>query len=173
MNTTNRRKALLVVSVFVLLAFLHLSWGCTPAGTNISQEYLPPEITGLKLERELEGDAAFKSVRESHMGQIDTSENAIIGYYQEGLTIWIAEYSDEDLASTETQRMKQAIKEYAKGFSTPERFQVGKQSVYRTEFRGTYHYFWVKGILIFYVASGPLDGSEIKDLVQELNSLSS
>lgn len=172
MTINNIRKALLVAGLFVLLAFLYLSWGRTLVNTNVSQEYLPPAITGLKLERELEGDAAFRTVRESHMGQIDTAEDAIIGYYQEGLTIWIAEYGDEDLASTETQRMKQAIMEYASGFSTPKRLQVGEQSVYRTEFRGIYHYFWTKGSLIFYIASGPLDSSEIKDLVQELNQRS-
>lgn len=165
-----RKFILIFIGTLLLLGLLFLSSHQTLLSSRSPERYLFAEVAGLKLQREFTGDEAFEMVRGSHFGKLKAAHSAAIGYYQEGLTIWLAEYESGKVASKETKRMVKAIEAFSKGFESPKRLGSQGNAVYRTRYRGAFHYFWTKKNFIFYIVPGPLSDSEAKMLIEDINS---
>lgn len=164
------RKAIVALSVILIFLVILAYWGPGLMESRFPQEHLPKEVEGLELESELEGNDAMAMVRKTHLGQLKEAKGAIIGFYQEELSIWITEYDNQKFALKETERMAGAIKKIAGGFTPPARTKLAGQNVYRTRSGNIYHYFWVKDNCILYIVPGPLSSPEIGRLILELNN---
>ena len=153
-----------IMVVVLLLVYAGLRLRPTPA----PEQRLPSDISGLQLEREYSGKEAQSIVKRSHLGSLKRPEETSIGYYQEGLAVWLSEYRESEAASREAERMSEAIEKFARGFSAPQKVVIDGQNVYRTLYQGRFQYFWSKGRFLVYVDSGPLGQDDLVDLVRKL-----
>lgn len=168
-----KRKTLFLLSGIVFLLFLgalYLWLAYNVSGSGSPEQYLPSKIAGFKLERELTGAEAFELVKTSHLGQLRAPSEAAIGYYQEGLTIWVSKYDSDEIALNEIERMVQAIGRFGRGFQFPVKRNIGNLGVYRTVHRGSAHYFWARKGYIFYIAPGPLSDRNAGQLIEDINN---
>lgn len=170
----DKRKTLLLYSTVALLLSLgFLYWFLNSTGDrSLSlQGHLPSGIASFKLQREITGTEAFTTVKKSHLGRLKAPREAAIGYYEEGLTIWISRYDSEKAANDEIKRMVSAIGRFGQGFSVPTRLKIDKHFIYRIDYQGSLHYFWARQDMIVYVMPGPLSDADIKELVKDMNQL--
>lgn len=97
-GTANNRRMILV-SIFVsLLVFtiLYVWMQRTTPAVPLADKFLFDRIASYKLERQFIGEEAFGMVEKSHLGELSTPRDAAIGYYQQGVTVWIAEYEESE-----------------------------------------------------------------------------
>lgn len=171
MDRRTRIGLFLSVVVLALVAFLYSS---LPQASFVSRDrtpeaYLFDEVSGFKLEREVTGTEALAAVKASHMGSLKTPSDTAIGYYQEGLTIWVSKYKSAKTANRETNRMVDAISRFGRGFRPPEKLTINDVGVFRTYFGDSFQYFWSKEGFIIYVIPGLLGEDEVKALVGKIN----
>ncbi len=164
------RKLLLSLTGTLLLVFLLLSLRHTMVSSQLPRQYFSSEVAGLELEREFLADEAFEMAKKSHLGKLEAPQDSAIGYYQEGLTIWVAKYDSKKIAARETKRMANAIEKFAGGFESPTKLSVDGYIIYRTRYRGTFHYFWANKDFLLYVQSGPLSDSDTTMLIRDMNN---
>jgi len=166
------RKPILFIIVASLLlgSLIYLGLCNTFFISRTPGDYLPDEVFGFKLEREITGTEAFEIVKKSHMGGLKVPSDMTIGYYQEGLIIWISKYSSERAAMQETIRMVKAIKRFGRGFEAPTKININGYSIYRTCYKSSFQYFWNKDDFLIYIVPGLLSSSDMKELILKINS---
>lgn len=166
-----RKLTLLIIAALFLFCFLlYINFRHTLSTSRSPERYLFAEVSGFKLEREFTGTEAIEMVKRSHMGSLKAPSDMAIGYYQEGLTIWITKYSSEKVATQETKRMIKAIGRFGRGFKPPTKTNVNGYPVYRTNYRGSFQYFWNINDFLIYIVPGLLSDSDVKDLIIKINN---
>jgi|GEM_PF-6506349 len=165
----NRRIRLFLILSLFLIGFSALNVSCSSSSKPIEQ-CLKENISDYKLNESIVGTSAFQEIKKSHIGKLKAPEDAVIGYYEEGLTIWISEYVDKEESANETDRMASAIKSGHNKFGTLRTINIDNRKVYRLNVKNTYHYFWRVNEFIIYIVAGPLGDSYIRDeLIPSIN----
>jgi len=162
---------MLFVLWLIVAGFSIISISCSLSSSKPVEMYLVDDISGYKLNNSIVGTSAFEDMKKSHIGKLNAPEDAVVGYYEEGLTIWISEYKNTKEAVKENDRMVAAIKSGGQKFGELKSLSIKSCRVYRLNVKNIYHYFWSIDEFIVYVIAGPLSDSYIKDeLVPDINN---
>lgn len=166
-----RNIRMLFVLFLIMVGFTIVSISCSSSSPKPIELYIKDDISGYKLNKSIVGTSAFEDMKESHLGKLSAPEDAVVGYYEEGLTIWISEYKSKKEAAKENDRMASAIKSGGQKFGDLEHLRINGCLVYRLNVKNAHHYFWSFNEFIVYVVAGPLSDSYIKgELVPDVNS---
>lgn len=137
-----------------LLMLLSMVYFYEPSGGN---SIFPDTIEDLKLTNYFEGDAARQDVQSLHGMEMNV-KSAYKAIYRgdSKVTIWMSESGSEEDASSLLDKMVAGIRAMnSRGmvlFSDPEVRQISGIKMYYSVGDGEFHYYYVKGVRLFWIA---------------------
>jgi hypothetical protein len=152
------------VIIFTIIACLLAA--CAQKASDIA----PNELLGMEKNLIAEGEKAIKSVKKSHLGNIEWVEDVAIASYRsdgKSLMLWITIYPNLTIAEQETDRMAQSMLKYEDWGKNLKKIDLNGIQIYST-FRGFEHYFWSEGRCMFYIVPKNLNQSEIIEVIDLL-----